>query len=227
MIKMAVLLSGKGTNFQAIAKNIKQGVIKGAEISVVITNKPSCEGIQKAKQMEIATWSLGKKDLLEFKAPNQTNQSPKLEEGHIEQGFTLDQAIESILDHYQIDLVILAGYMRVLSPKIVNKYQNKIINIHPSLLPSFPGLRAIERACQAGVKITGCTVHFVDQDVDTGPIILQRAVYLNGNETLEEVEEKIHQEEYIAFTKAIQLYVSNQIKVERKKVILPSDYFIT
>ena len=215
MIRMAVLLSGKGTNFQAIAKNIKQGVLKGAKISVVITNKPNCEGIQKAQQMGIATYSLGKKDLLGFKAPNQANQSPKLETG-----YSLDQAIESILDYHQIDLVILAGYMRILSSGIVAKYPNKIINIHPSLLPAFPGLHAIERAYQAGVKITGCTVHFVDQDVDTGPIILQRAVYINGNESLEEVEAKIHQEEYIAYTKAIQLYISDQIKVEGKKIIL-------
>ncbi len=190
MIKIAVLFSGTGSNFRTIAQNINKDQLTGCEITVGLTDKPECPGRQLADDLGIPSLVVGNRN------------HPLVLDGHEEWTKELDLPrrdydILSALEHYEIDLVILAGYMRILHSEIVKQYKGRIINIHPSLLPSFPGLHAVEQALAKGVKVTGCTVHFVDEGVDTGPIILQKTVSLNGFETPAEAHAKIQVQELI------------------------------
>lgn len=177
---IVVLASGNGSNFQAIIDSINSGSIN-ANIVLLITNNPEAYCIERALKSGIPFTIL----------PDQKNRDAYAEQLLIE------------LRSYNAELICLAGFMRVLSPLIVNKYRNKIINIHPSLLPAFPGLNAIEQALSAGVKETGATVHFVDEGVDTGPIILQESIEILPGENKKSLQSRIQKVEHLIYPQAI------------------------
>lgn len=197
-MKIGILASGSGTNLQAIIDAIDKGDIKNAEIAVVISNKKTAYALERARKNGIKDIYLNKndyKDRLEY-----------------------DKKIVEVLKEEKVELVILAGYLKWITEYFVEIYINKIMNIHPSLLPSFKGLHGIEQAYEYGVKVTGVTVHFVDETEDGGPIILQEEVRIEENDTLESVEEKIHKVEHRLYPKAIDLYIKNKILLEGRKV---------
>ena len=163
MINIAVFISGRGSNFLALLKNIEKGVLKNCQIAVVFSNNPNAKGLEYAAEAGIKTIVIPSK-----------NRSDRVE---------YDKEIINALSEYNIDLICLAGYMRIVTEELVEAYKNKIINIHPALLPSFPGLHAQKQALDYGVKVSGCTVHFVDGGMDTGPIILQKTVPVYDNDT--------------------------------------------
>ena len=199
MINIGVLASGRGTNLQAIIEAIKEGKIEGI-ISIVISDNRDAFALKRAKQNNIET------EYINFK-------SFKNREDY-------DKEIIKILEEKKIDLVVLAGYMRILSPYFIRTYKNKIINIHPALLPSFPGLHAQRQAVEYGVKISGCTVHFVDEGVDSGPIILQKAEEAKANDTEESLAEKILKEEHQIYPQAIQLFSQGRLIIKGRKVFI-------
>src|SRR5215472_12945752 len=163
-LKIGVLLSGRGSNFLAIARNIREGRLPGVEIALVLSNVADAPGIVTARELGLQTEVCVSKS------------RPRAEH---------DREMLTRLHEHQVELVCLAGYMRLLSPEFIQEFPNRIINIHPSLLPAFPGLNAQKQAFDYGVKITGCTVHFVNEDLDAGPIVLQRAVEVNDHDTAE------------------------------------------
>lgn len=187
MKKIAIFASGNGSNFQAILDQVKLGAID-VEIGFVFCDKMKAGVIERAKSAGIPVYSFLQKSY-ETKA-------------HFE------QEILALLKEHQIDLVILAGYMRLIGETLLTAYENKIVNIHPSLLPAFPGKDAIGQAYQAGVKVTGVTVHFVDAGMDTGPIIAQQAVEIDPSDTEEIIAEKIHKVEHVLYPKVIQELVT-------------------
>jgi len=199
MINIGVLASGRGTNLQAIIEAIEDGKIEG-EIKMVISDHPKACALKRAQQYYIETRYI---DFKEFK--NRED---------------YDKEIIKTLKEKKIDLVVLAGYMRILSPYFIKAYQNKIMNIHPALLPSFPGLHAQKQAVEAGVKVSGCTVHFVDEGVDSGPIILQKAVEVSDDDTEESLTEKILIEEHQIYPLAIQLFSESRLIIQGKRVFI-------
>jgi len=199
MINIGVLASGRGTNLQAIIEAIKEGKIEG-RISIVISDNPDAYALKRAKQNNIET------EYINFK-------SFKNREDY-------DKEIMECLKEKDIDLVVLAGYMRILSPYFIRTYKNRIINIHPALLPSFPGLHAQRQAVEYGVKISGCTVHFVDEGVDSGPVILQKAVEVKDNDTEESLAERILKEEHQIYPRAIQLFCQGRLIIKGRKVFI-------
>ncbi|MBA7498939.1 Phosphoribosylglycinamide formyltransferase [subsurface metagenome] len=199
LINIGVLASGRGTNLQAIIEAVKEGIIEG-EISIVVSDNLDAYALKRAKQHNIET------QYVDFK-------SFKNREDY-------DKKIVECLKEKKIDLVVLAGYMRILSPFFINAYKNKIMNIHPALLPSFPGLHAQRQAVEYGVKISGCTVHFVDEGVDSGPIILQKAVEVSVNDTEESLAEKILKEEHQIYPRAIQLFSQGRLIIKGRKVFI-------
>jgi len=199
MINIGVLASGRGTNLQAIIEAIEDGKIAG-EIKIVISDHPKACALKRAQQYLIDTRYI---DFKEFK--NRED---------------FDKEIIKTLKEKKIDLVVLAGYMRILSPYFIRTYQNKIINIHPALLPSFPGLHAHKQTVEYGVKISGCTVHFVDEGVDSGPIILQKAVEVSDDDTEDSLAEKILKEEHQIYPRAIQLFCEGRLMVKGRKVLI-------
>ena len=199
MINIGVLASGRGTNLQAIIEAIEDGKIAG-EIKVVMSDHPKACALKRAQQYLIDTRYI---DFKEFK--NRED---------------FDKEIIKILKEKKIDLVVLAGYMRILSPYFIRTYQNKIMNIHPALLPSFPGLYAQKQAIGNGVKISGCTVHFVEEGVDSGPIILQKAVEMSDDDTEESLTEKILKEEHQIYPQAIQLFSESRLIIKGRKVFI-------
>jgi phosphoribosylglycinamide formyltransferase-1 len=199
MIKIAVLVSGRGTNLQAIINAINKGRIDG-EIKIVISDNPEAYALQRAKKNNIRTQVLHYK---KFKSK---------EEYELE--------ILRHLDDYKINLIVLAGYMRLLSPEFVKKYRYRIINIHPALLPAFPGLHAQRQALEYGVKVSGCTVHFVDEGTDTGPIILQKAVKVKQFDDEESLTKRILKYEHQLLPRAIQLFARDKIEIINNKVYL-------
>src|SRR4030042_592863 len=199
MINSGVLASGRGTNLQAIIEAIEEGKIAG-EIKVVISDNPDAYALKRAQQHHIATRYIHFK---EFK--NRED---------------YDKEIIKTLKEKKIELVVLAGYMRILSPYFIRTYKNKIMNIHPALLPSFPGLHAQEQAVEYGVKVSGCTVHFVDKGVDSGPIILQKAVEVSDDDTEESLAEKILKEEHQIYPRAIQLFSQGRLIIKGKRVFI-------
>jgi len=199
MINIGVLASGRGTNLQAIIEAIEDGKIAG-EIKVVMSDHPKACALKRAQQYLIDTRYI---DFKEFK--NRED---------------FDKEIIKILKEKKIDLVVLAGYMRILSPYFIRAYQNKIMNIHPALLPSFPGLHAQKQAIGNGVKISGCTVHFVDEGVDSGPIILQKAVEVKDNDTEESLAERILKEEHQIYPQAIQLFSQGRLIIKGRKIFI-------
>src|SRR3974377_1880290 len=153
--RIGVLLSGRGSNFEALADSVAAGRIPNSEIAIVISNKPDALGLERARARGITTRAIPSKGL---------------------QREAYDRQVVNVLQEYKVDIICLAGYMRLLSPYFVAAFPQRILNIHPSLLPSFPGLESQKQALDYGVKFAGCTVHFVDENLDAGPIILQSAV---------------------------------------------------
>ncbi len=199
MINIGVLVSGRGTNLQAIIEAVEEGRIEG-EISIVVSDNPDAYALKRAKQYNIETQYI---DFNKFK--NREN---------------YDKKIEEYLKEKKVDLVVLAGYMRILSPYFIRTYKNKIINIHPALLPSFPGLHTQRQAVEYGVKVSGCTVHFVDEGVDSGPIILQKTVEVKDNDTEESLAERILKEEHQIYPRAIQLFSEGRLIIKGRKVFI-------
>ncbi len=199
--KLGILLSGRGSNFEAIADNVAAGKIP-AEIAIVISNRPEARGLEVARQRGIPAICIPSKGL---------------------DRETYDRLVVAELKKREVDLVCLAGFMRILSPYFIREFPYRILNIHPSLLPAFPGLEAQRQALEYGVKITGCTVHFVDEGVDSGPIILQAAVPVLNNDTVETLSERILREEHRIYSEAINIVLSGKYRIEGRRVILLED----
>ena len=199
MINIGVLASGRGTNLQAIIEAIEGGKIEG-RISIVISDNSDAYALKRAKQYNIDT------RYINFK-------SYKNREDY-------DKEIIKALEEKKIDLVVLAGYMRILSPFFINAYKNKIMNIHPALLPSFPGLHAQRQAVEYGAKVSGCTVHFVDEGVDSGPIVLQKSVEVKDDDTEELLAERILKEEHQIYPKAIQLFSEGRLIIKGRRIFI-------
>jgi len=196
-MNIAVFASGRGTNFGAITRAVKKGKIK-ANLSLLVCDNPKAGAISRAKRAGIKIALIKREDFA-----NKEDFETKIIE-HLEEN--------------KIDLIALAGFMRMLSPQFVGRYAGRILNIHPALLPSFKGIEAIKDAFDYGVKVTGVTVHFVDEKMDHGPIILQKAVQMQENDTLESLERKMHKIEHYLYPEAISLYVEGKIKLEGRKV---------
>ncbi len=204
MLKLAVLVSGGGTNLQALIDQINQGKLPGVSIEVVISNKRDVYALERAHQNEIPSETLVKKDYA----------SKEL----------FDEALLGVLDRYHVDLVVLAGCLLILPEKVVKSYPRRIINIHPSLIPSFCGegyygLKVHEAVLARGVKVTGATVHFVDEGTDTGPIILQKAVMVEDDDTPELLQRRVmEQAEWDLLPEAIRLIAENKLILENNIV---------
>lgn len=195
--KIGVLVSGRGTNLQAIIDAIENEELN-ADIAVVLSNKKDAPALERAQKKGIETAYLNPKQF-----------SSKKE---------YDLALAGELKNRQVDLVCLAGYMRILSPEFIGMFPNKIINIHPSLLPAFPGLNVQQKAIDYGVKFSGCTVHFVNEEVDDGPIILQAAVPVHPSDDAATLSERILIQEHLIYPRAIQMIVENRLHIENRKV---------
>jgi len=195
--RIGILLSGRGSNFEAIAKNVLSGQLD-CEIGFVFSNRPNAPGLARAKGLGLP-WgcipSAGM-DRTEF-----------------------DRQVADLLERHRIDLVCLAGYMRLLTGQFVWKFPRKILNIHPSLLPAFPGLDAQYQALQHGVKVSGCTVHFVDENLDRGPILLQATVPVLDSDTVETLSLRILSEEHRIYSEAIAWVLKGNFRVEGRRVI--------
>ncbi len=198
MINIAVFISGRGSNFIKIHENIKSNFIKNATISVVFSNNENAKGLEYAKRENIPVVIIPSK--------NRSDRD------------NYDTEIIEAIKPYNIDLICLAGYMRIVTDKLLDKYKNRIINIHPSLLPSFTGLNAQKQAIDYGVKYSGCTVHFVDNGLDTGPIILQSVVEVSEDDNYETLSAKILKEEHTIYSKAINLFAENKLSINGRKV---------
>jgi phosphoribosylglycinamide formyltransferase-1 len=197
--KIAILLSGRGSNFISIYNSIKKDYIN-AEISIVISNKKDAPGLNFAKNEGLNT------HFADFKNFNNREE--------------YDNSLIKIINDYGADLVCLAGYMRIVTKDFVEVFKDRLINIHPSLLPSFPGLDAQKQAIEYCVKYSGCTVHFVDEKVDHGAIILQSVVKVDDNDTEETLSAKILKEEHKIYPKAVKLFIENKLKIKGRKVFI-------
>jgi phosphoribosylglycinamide formyltransferase 1 len=199
MKQLGVLLSGRGSNFEAIAAGIASGKIPNARISIVISNRPDAAGIQTAKRLGLEAMVIPSKG--------------KDREAH-------DREVVERLRQHNVDLVCLAGYMRLLSPWFVKQFPQRILNVHPSLLPAFPGLEAQEQAFAYGVKVAGCTVHFVDEELDHGAIIVQRAVKVNDDDDEHTLAARILEQEHEAYSQAIDLVLNHRWSVRGRRFLL-------
>jgi len=197
MRKLGILLSGRGSNFEAIARNVQAGKIP-AEISVVVSNKEEAGGLVIARQMGLKAICIPSK-------------------GKEREAF--EHELIATLHEHDVDLVCLAGFMRVLTPYFIREFRGRILNIHPALLPSFPGVEAQKQALDYGVKWTGCTVHFVDEGVDTGPIVCQAAVPVHDDDTHETLAARILKEEHRIYTEAVCLVVEDKIRIDGRRVL--------
>lgn len=198
MIKrIAVFASGFGSNLQALIDYNKDHGLNG-EIALVFSNNKDAFALERAKENRIKSVFLDPSD-------------------YVTRG-EFDEKIIKLLEEEKIDLVVLAGYMFLVSPVFVRKFKNRILNIHPALLPSFKGTHGIKEAYEYGVKVTGVTVHFVDEGLDSGPIIIQRAVEIDQDESMEELEEKIHGVEHEIYPLAVKYFCEDRLKIEGRKV---------
>ena len=195
--KLGILLSGRGSNFEAIADSIKAGKLH-AEIAIVISNRADAPGLESAKRRGLNAQLIPSKG--------------RVREEH-------DADVIMALKHAQVDLICLAGYMRLLSPEFIRAFPNRIINIHPSLLPAFPGMDAQKQALEYGVKVTGCTVHFVDEHLDHGAIILQRTVPVLDGDDVHSLSARILEQEHTAYSEAIALLLSGQVEIQGRTVV--------
>ena len=202
LLKLAILISGRGSNMQAILNSIKKQSIPINPV-IVISNKPTARGLRIAKRYGVKT------EIVESK-------------GFQGSRWEYDQKIIDVLSGYKItpknSLICLAGFMRILSPEFIKKYKSRILNIHPALLPAFPGLDAQKRAIDSGVKYSGCTVHFVDEGVDTGQIIVQEVVKVRSDDTEETLAKRILAKEHKAYPEAIKLLAEKKIRIIGRKV---------
>ena len=195
--RLGILLSGRGSNFEAIAENAARGVIP-AEIAVVVSNNPQAAGLEKACARGIPAVCIPSRGL---------------------EREVYDRLVVAELQKHQVDLVCLAGFLRLLSAYFVQQYPNRILNIHPALLPAFPGLESARQALEHGAKITGCTVHFVDEYLDAGPIVAQAAVEVRDDDTEATLAARILAEEHRVYTEAINLVLSGRFHLLGRRVL--------
>jgi phosphoribosylglycinamide formyltransferase-1 len=196
--RLGILISGRGSNFEAIAESIDRGRIADASIAVVISNRPEARGLEIARRRGLEAVAIPSKGL---------------------DREVYDRLLVAELRKHDVDLVCLAGFMRLLSAGFVREFAQRILNIHPSLLPAFPGLDAQHQALEHGVKITGCTVHFVDEFLDAGPILIQAAVPVLDGDTVESLSSRILEQEHRVYTEAINLVLSGAFRIEGRRVI--------
>jgi phosphoribosylglycinamide formyltransferase-1 len=195
--RLGILISGRGSNFEAIAANVKGGTLD-AEIAVVIANRATAPGLEAARARGLNAICLPSKG-----ADREV----------------YDRLLVEELRKYDVDLVCLAGFMRLLSAGFIREFPNRILNIHPSLLPAFAGLDAQHQALSHGVKLTGCTVHFVDQDLDAGPIVLQAAVPVKDDDTVDTLSARILKEEHRIYSEALRIVISGNYRIEGRRVL--------
>ena len=196
--RIGVLLSGRGSNFEALADSISAGRIPNAEIAIVVSNREGAPGIDRAQARGLATRVIPSKGL---------EREP------------YDRQVVATLREANVDLVCLAGYMRLLSPHFVAAFPQRILNIHPSLLPSFPGLESQKQALDYGVKFAGCTVHFVDENLDAGPIVLQAVVPVEDSDTEDTLSARILKEEHRIYSEAVRIVLEGKFTLEGRRVI--------
>jgi len=198
MKRIGVLLSGRGSNFEALADSVASGKIPSAEIALVLSNREAAAGIERAKSRGFPTRVIPSKGL---------------------EREAYDRLVVAALNEAKVDLVCLAGYMRLLSPYFVAAFPRRILNIHPSLLPSFPGLEAQKQALDYGVKFAGCTVHFVDENLDAGPIILQSVVPVEDSDTEETLSARVLKDEHKIYSEAVKFVLEGKYKIEGRRVV--------
>ena len=196
--RIGVLLSGRGSNFDALAASVTAGRIPNAEISIVVSNRETAQGIEKARARGIEARVIPSKGL---------------------ERDAYDKLVVAALREKNVDLVCLAGYMRLLSPYFVKEFPQRILNIHPSLLPAFPGLESPRQALEHGAKFSGCTVHFVDETLDAGPIILQAVVPIEDRDTPETLAERILREEHRIYTQAVRIVLEGHFRMDGRRVV--------
>jgi phosphoribosylglycinamide formyltransferase 1 len=196
---IGVLLSGRGSNFDALAASIEAGRIPNADISIVISNRDNAPGIEKARARGIEARVIPSKGL---------------------EREAYDRQVVAALRDKNVDLVCLAGYMRLLSPYFVKEFPQRILNIHPSLLPAFPGLEPHRQALEHGAKFSGCTVHFVDENLDAGPIIMQAVVPIEDTDTPETLAARILKEEHRIYTEAVRIMLEGRYRMDGRRVLL-------
>lgn len=196
--RLGVLLSGRGSNFEALADSVAAGRIPDAQVAIVIANREGAQGIDRATARGIPTVVLPSRGL---------------------EREAYDRQVVAALRENKVDLVCLAGYMRLLSPYFVQSFPQRILNIHPSLLPSFPGLESQRQALEYGVKFAGCTVHFVDENLDAGPIILQSVIPVLDSDTEGTLSEKILREEHRIYSEAVKIVLEGRFKIQGRRVI--------
>src|SRR5580693_6446165 len=190
--RIGVLLSGRGSNFEALAESVAAGRIPNAEIALVLSNREAAPGLQKAIERKIPAKGLERE--------------------------AYDKLVVAALKEANVDLVCLAGYMRLISPHFVSAFPNRIINVHPSLLPAFPGLESQRQAIEHGAKFSGCTVHFVDENLDAGPIILQACVPIEDDDTPDTLGERILKQEHRIYTEAVKIVLEGRYRIDGRRV---------
>jgi phosphoribosylglycinamide formyltransferase-1 len=202
MKRIGVLLSGRGSNFEALADSVAAGRIPEAEIALVVSNRAGAPGIDRARDRGFATRVIASKGL---------EREP------------YDRQVAAALHEANVDLICLAGYMRLLSPFFVATFPQRILNIHPSLLPSFPGLESQKQALQYGVKFAGCTVHFVDENLDAGPIVLQAVVPIEDRDTEDTLSARILKEEHRIYSEAVKIVLAGNYKIAGRRVLIAKE----
>jgi phosphoribosylglycinamide formyltransferase 1 len=196
--RLGILLSGRGSNFLAIAESLRAGRLPGVEIAVVISNVPDAPGVAKARELGLPTAAFDSRGIKRAEH---------------------DAVVAACLRAHGVDLVCLAGYMRLLSPEFVAVFPHRILNIHPSLLPAFPGIEAQEQAFAYGVKVAGCTVHFVDEELDHGPIVVQRVIPVLESDNPHSLATRILAEEHKAYTEAIAMVASGEYEIRGRRYV--------
>jgi phosphoribosylglycinamide formyltransferase 1 len=199
--QIGVLISGRGSNFEALAASVDAGRVQNAEIAIVLSNREDAPGLDRARARGIPARGIASKGL---------------------EREAFDRQIAAALEEKKVDLVCLAGYMRLLSPYFVRAFPNRILNIHPSLLPAFPGLEAQRQALEHGVKFTGATVHFVDEQLDAGRIIVQAVVPIQDGDTVDTLSARILREEHRIYTEAVNIVLDGRYRIEGRRVLVNS-----
>lgn len=200
-MRIGILISGRGSNMVAIVDAVKRGEIPASKVSIVISDKPDAAGLVKAAERGIAT------SVIERRGRSRVEHD--------------SEVVDELIRH-DVELVCLAGYMRLLSKGFIEAFSDRIVNIHPSLLPAFPGLNVQQQAIDHGVKVSGCTVHFVSEDLDAGPIILQRPVEVKDDDTAETLAARILDHEHGAYVEAVQLIVNGCVKIDGRRALVTS-----
>jgi len=198
--RIAVLVSGRGSNLQSIIDNIEKGLLS-SELAVVISDQADAYALERARNHNIPVVVVGAK-------------------GYKNKREEYDALLVKELRERNVDLVCLAGFMRIITPVLIRAFSNRILNIHPSLLPAFPGLHVQKKALNHGVKFSGCTVHFVDEGMDTGPIIIQAVVPILDSDTEDSLSERILKQEHKIYSRAIQLFAEGRLKIEGRRVLV-------